>query len=78
MTATIIPIRSEEARLWDEYLEAKDRADRTRRLEDGIAAGKAWAAFHELFLNPEGERRPRSIGDVVADVLSDIEAKNHE
>lgn len=53
MTATIIPIRSEESRLWDEYLEAKDRADRTRRLTDAIAAGQAWAAFLKRF---EGQK----------------------
>ncbi len=53
MTATIIPIRSEEARLWDEYLAAKDRADRTRRLKDAIAAGEAWARFLQSF---EGQK----------------------
>lgn len=53
MTATIIPIRTEEARLWDEYLAAKDRAEQTRRLADGIAAGRAWARFLQSF---EGQK----------------------
>jgi len=30
---------------WKAYLEAKDRAEQTRDMEDGIAAGKAWAAW---------------------------------
>lgn len=35
--------------LWKAYLEAKDRAEQTRDMEDGIAAGKAWAAWVEPF-----------------------------
>lgn len=31
--------------LWKAYLEAKDRAEASREMEDGIAAGKAWAAW---------------------------------
>jgi hypothetical protein len=31
--------------LWKAYLEAKDRAEVSRDLSDGIAAGKAWAAW---------------------------------
>lgn len=34
---------------WDRYLAARDRADETRHLEDGIAAGKAWREWVELF-----------------------------
>lgn len=35
--------------LWKAYLEAKDRAEVSRELDDGIAAGKAWAAWVEPF-----------------------------
>jgi hypothetical protein len=35
--------------LWKAYLEAKDRAETSRELDDGIAAGKAWAAWVEPF-----------------------------
>lgn len=34
---------------WEEYLAAKDRADATRAIEDGIRAGKAWGVWLELF-----------------------------
>lgn len=35
--------------LWKLYLEAKARADATGDINDGIAAGKAWAAWVEPF-----------------------------
>jgi hypothetical protein len=35
--------------LWKAYLEAKDRAEMSRDMSDGIAAGKAWAAWVEPF-----------------------------
>lgn len=35
--------------LWQAYLDARDKADRTRDVADGIAAGKAWAAWVEPF-----------------------------
>lgn len=31
--------------LWNAYLAARDKADQTRDIADGIAAGKAWAAW---------------------------------
>ena len=34
---------------WKAYLEAKDRAEQTRDMDDAIAAGKAWAAWVEPF-----------------------------
>lgn len=36
-------------RLWAEYLAARDRAERSRDIADGIAAGRAWAAFLRAF-----------------------------
>ena len=35
--------------LWQAYLDARDKADLTRDVKDGIAAGKAWAAWVEPF-----------------------------
>lgn len=35
--------------LFDAYLKAKAKVDETGRLEDGIAAGKLWRQFLELF-----------------------------
>lgn len=34
---------------WAAYLAARERAEHSRDVEDGIAAGKAWRAFLELF-----------------------------
>lgn len=35
--------------LWDNYLAAKARADKTSDLQDGIKAGQAWGAFVRAF-----------------------------
>ena len=35
--------------LWKAYLDARSRADTTGDINDGIAAGKAWAAWVEPF-----------------------------
>lgn len=35
--------------LWEAYLAARDRAERSRDVADGIAAGKAWAAWLDHF-----------------------------
>ncbi len=43
---------------WDDYLEARDIADRTRIIRDGIIAGKMWRRFIYLFADPD-----RSISD---------------
>ena len=40
-------ITVEEA--WDRYVSAMERSKETLRLEDGIAAGKAYADFVRLF-----------------------------
>lgn len=34
---------------WQRFADAKKKSERTLVLEDGIAAGKAYAAFCELF-----------------------------
>ncbi len=38
---------------WDDYLDARDHAERTRNLNDGITAGKMWRRFVYLFADPE-------------------------
>lgn len=35
--------------LWKAYLDARTKADATGDISDGIAAGKAWAAWVEPF-----------------------------
>lgn len=35
--------------LWQAYLAARDRAETSRDVKDGVAAGKAWAAFLNQF-----------------------------
>lgn len=34
---------------WDAWVAADDKAKTSRRIEDGIAAGKAWARWLALF-----------------------------
>jgi hypothetical protein len=50
---------SEVERRWDAYLAAKRQADATGDYADGLAAGRAWAAFLDMFLPPESPM-PRS------------------
>lgn len=38
-----LPKGSEE--VWQAYLTARDRAEKSRDIRDGIEAGKAWAAW---------------------------------
>lgn len=35
--------------LWSAYLAARDKAEQSRDVHDGIAAGKAWAAWLDHF-----------------------------
>lgn len=47
---------------WDDYVAAKEEADRTMRISDGIMAGKMWRRFIYLFADPE---RPMKDNNVV-------------
>jgi hypothetical protein len=38
--------------LWNDWLQARDRAMATGQLEDGINAGKRWADFLQAFVPP--------------------------
>jgi len=42
-------------RLWDDYVAASRRAQQTQDIDDGIAAGRAWAAWLAAFA---ADRRP--------------------
>jgi hypothetical protein len=41
-----------EAAAWAAYVSAKDLADRSRNIEDGKRAARAWCAFLELYQTP--------------------------
>lgn len=48
------------ARLFEAYVAAATRAQVTHDMDDGLAAGRAWAAFLDVFVAPElriGARR---------------------
>jgi len=59
VAAKIIPFASEVDIAWQQYLDARSRAESTGKVEDGIAAMRALGRFNELFV-PElysGQRR---------------------
>lgn len=37
---------------WEAYIAARDKAEKSRDVMDGVAAGKAWREFLELFAGP--------------------------
>ncbi|WP_332116051.1 hypothetical protein [Azorhizobium caulinodans] len=39
--------------VWSEYLAARGRAERTRKIEDGVEAGRAHRRWLELFMTHE-------------------------
>lgn len=50
MTVARLPVRDQQLeRLWQRYLEARLRAEESTAIQDGIAAGKAWAEWLEAF-----------------------------
>lgn len=50
MSADVIPITRAVEIAWQAYSEAAKVAQRSLRIEDGIAAGRAWARWLELFV----------------------------
>lgn len=42
---------------WEQFVDAMNRSKETLRFEDGIAAGKAYRKFVELFDRPSHGRR---------------------
>lgn len=57
--STIVSIDAARAKVleakWAAYMKARERAEKSRDIRDGIAAGEAWSAWLELF--QRGERR---------------------
>lgn len=53
MSAQIIPIDHKANKLFEEYVEALERVQQTKLLEDGIRAGKAYRRFLDTFLSAE-------------------------
>lgn len=49
----VVQLETEPERLWREFLEARERAWNSRDLSDGIASGRAYAAFLEAFVAPD-------------------------
>lgn len=47
--AHLMPITEEVTKRWQEWLEAREKCEREPIIENGIAAGKAWARWLELF-----------------------------
>jgi hypothetical protein len=57
MNAQVIPITSKAEAAWNDYVEATRKAQSTLALDDGIAAGKAYRRFLELFLTDEQRQK---------------------
>lgn len=38
---------------WDAYVVARERAEKSSDVMDGVAAGKAWRDFLDLFVGPD-------------------------
>lgn len=50
MDSNVVPIATAaEERAWRRYCEARERAQRSNSIIDGIAAGRAWAEWLALF-----------------------------
>ena len=56
----VVVLETEPERLWREFLEARDRAWTSRSINDGIASGRAYAAFLQAFLGPDLRQRGRA------------------
>ncbi|WP_066923025.1 hypothetical protein [Methylobacterium sp. CCH5-D2] len=50
-------VEARQAEAWENYVAAKQRADETLALEDGLAASRAWRAFLQIFIPDPAERR---------------------
>lgn len=50
---TVVIMQDHLARAWDAYVAASALAQSTRRIEDGIAAGRAWRRWLDLFMSQE-------------------------
>lgn len=50
MTAKIIPIDARLQETWAAFVAAQQQAQASGKIEDGIAAGRAWRRWIDLFL----------------------------
>lgn len=55
LSADIIDINERAREAWEAYIYAKDRAQHTGALEDGLKAGRAWRTFLNLFAGAENQ-----------------------
>lgn len=49
MASKVVSLDAHVHRVWTEYLAARERADETKAVADGIAAGRAWRRWLDLF-----------------------------
>lgn len=57
MSAKVIPINARLDAVWAEYLAARQKAEKSTDIEDGIAAGRAWRRWLDLFLNDDQRKK---------------------
>lgn len=55
VSAEIIDINERARDAWDAYVAAKERAQATDDFRDGLAAGRAWRTFLNLFVGQENK-----------------------
>ncbi|MBB4347973.1 hypothetical protein [Aliirhizobium cellulosilyticum] len=61
--SNVVSLHDHQTRAWETYIEAMQRAQSSGAIEDGIAAGRAWRRWLDLFMTPE---QRQSIGSRVA------------
>ncbi|MBB3385527.1 MULTISPECIES: hypothetical protein [unclassified Rhizobium] len=49
----VIPLHRHIDRQWQAYVDALRRAEQSLSIQDGIAAGKAWRAWLNLFMTAD-------------------------
>jgi hypothetical protein len=64
MSAQPAVLRTSLEVLWAEYLSAREKAESSTDIQDGIKAGRAWSRFLREF-SPDGPTRKAVHGDVV-------------
>ena len=52
MTPNLATLITRRTKLWADYVRLSEVAQETMNLDDGIAAGRAWKAFMDDFLEP--------------------------
>lgn len=51
--SNVVSLHDHQTRAWDAYIEAFQRAQASGSIDDGIAAGKAWRRWLDLFMTPD-------------------------